>query len=160
MENENIEIENEQNEDYIETIKKLKANSVPKEKYEELMKEKKDLLQAIVDGESISPEEQETPKSIEELRKEYFKEDQTNLEMAENTLALRKAIMDQGGQDPFLPYGATASITQADIDGAEKTAKYLEHCIEVADGDPGVFNTEFQRGLKDAMPVSKLNFRK
>lgn len=155
-----IEIE-EEKEDYIEAIKKMKENSVPKEKYEALKNENKALIEAMVDGKEIQIEGEVEKKSIEELRKNFFKEDQTNLEVAQNTLALREAIMEQGGQDPFLPFGATAQITQADIDGAEKTAEYLAHCIEVADGNPDVFNTEFQRGLKDARPMqNKFNFRK
>ena len=70
--------------------------------------------------------------------------------------AIARGFMVQSGMDIV----CSPSFTEVTIDGAEKTAQYLEHCIEVADGDPGVFNTEFQRGLKEAMPVQKLNFRK
>ena len=161
MEQEQVQIESENDKDveYINAIKELKANSVPKEKFDKVVEEKRELLQALVNGDSIEVEKEES-KTMQELREAYFREDQTNLEMAQNTLALRKAIMDEGGQDPFLPFGATAQVTQADIDGAEKTAQYLQHCIDVADGDPGVFNTEFQRGLKEAFPQKAFSPRK
>lgn len=134
----------EDNANYIAAIKELKENSVSRDKYDKLKSENKQLVDALVNGQSVEVAA-EPKKSIEELREAWRKEDQTNLEYVKNTLALRSALIEAGYEDPFLPHGQKIYPTQEDIVEAEKVVKVFEECIEYADGDSEVFTNELMR---------------
>lgn len=134
--------------DYIDTIKTLKQNSVDRSKYEELRAENKKLLDSIVNGTEIAQPAAEK-KSVEELRANYLKEDQTNLEYITNALALREALMAEGKPDPFLPIGEQILPTDEDVATADKVAQVLQECVDYAEGDSNVFTNELQRRLVD-----------
>lgn len=135
--------------DYLEAIKKLKENSVSRDKYDELRAENKRLLDSIVNGADDGRKPAEPKESVEELRKAYLKEDQTNLEYARNALRLRQAIIDSGEPDPFLPLGSQILPTDEDAATANKVAEVLQECVDEAQGDPAVFTNELQRRLVD-----------
>lgn len=139
--------------DYIEAIKKLKENSVPKEDYERVQDENRKLLQSLINGETIEQEAAERP-DIAALRKELYGEEfaGSDLEYVSKTLELRKAIMEKGGMDPFLPYGKKIIPTEEDITTAERVAETLQECIDYADGDSTVFIAELQRRMIDSSP--------
>ena len=137
------------NTDYIAAIKELKENSVDRSKYDQLKAENKKLLDSIVNGTTIELPSKEEKKSIEELRANYLKEDQTNLEYITNTLKLREAIIAEGKPDPFLPIGEQIMPTDEDIKTAEKVAQVLQECVDYAEGDSAVFTNELQRRLVD-----------
>lgn len=134
--------------DYLAAINELKQNSVDRQKYEELKAENKKLLDSIVNGTEVALPPSEK-KSIEELRANYLKEDQTNLEYIQNALALREAIMAEGKPDPFLPVGEQILPTDEDVAAANKVASVLQECVDYADGDSAVFTNELQRRLVD-----------
>ena len=147
--------------DYIEAIKKIKENTVDKAMYDAKVAENKELLEALVQGKTIQPEEK-PPVDINTLRNELYGSDTanlSNLEFITKTLELRKAIMDEGGADPFLPYGQKIAPEQSDIDAAERVAEALESCVEYADGDSAIFTQELQRIMIDTNPVRKTNRR-
>ena len=134
--------------DYLAAINELKQNSVDRSKYEELKAENKKLLDSIVNGTEVAlPHEDK--KSIEELRANYLKEDQSNLEYVTNTLKLREALMAEGKPDPFLPVGEQILPTDEDVAAAQKVADVLQECVDYADGDSNVFTNELQRRLVD-----------
>ena len=136
--------------EYIEAIKEIKANSVPRDEFEALEKEKKDLLKALIEGGQVEqPTDAEKP-DLKALRAELFNEDNklNNLEYAKKTLALRAAVLKETGKDIFLPYGANISPTLADSEAAEKVAKAFQSCIDYADGDSQLFTQELQRITK------------
>ena len=137
------------NTDYIAAIKELKENSVDRSKYDALKAENKKLLDSIVNGTEIAQQQTEEKKSVEELRKNYLKEDQTNLEYIENTLKLREALMAKGEPDPFLPIGNQILPTDEDIATANKVADVLQQCVDYAEGDSSVFTNELQRRIVD-----------
>lgn len=137
------------NTDYIAAIKELKENSVDRSKYDALKAENKKLLDSIVNGTEIAQQQSEEKKSTEELRKNYLKEDQTNLEYIENTLKLREALMAEGKPDPFLPIGSQILPTDEDIATANKVADVLQQCVDYAEGDSAVFTNELQRRIVD-----------
>ena len=141
------------NADYLDTIKKLKENSVDRSLYEKLRTENKKLLDSIING---TPGEatkvEEVKASTEDLRKEYLKEDQTNLEFITNTLKLRESIIQNGGPDPFLPVGQQIAPSDDDIAKAQHVAEVLQECVEIADGDSGIFTNELQRRLIEVRP--------
>ena len=134
--------------DYLEAIKSLKENSVDRSKYDQLKAENKKLLDSIVNG-TPAEVKVENKKSIEELRANYLKEDQSNLEYITNTLKLREAIIAEGKPDPFLPIGEQIMPTDQDIQIAQKVANVLQECVDYAEGDSAVFTNELQRRLVD-----------
>lgn len=135
--------------DYLAAIKELKQNSVDRAEYDKLRAENKKLLDSIVNGQSVEVEPVPEKKSIEELREAYLKEDQTNLEYITNTLNLRKALIEEGKPDPFLPIGNQILPTDEDVAAANKVAEVLQECVDYAEGDSSVFTNELQRRLVD-----------
>ena len=135
--------------DYLAAIKELKQNSVDRAEYDKLRAENKKLLDSIVNGQSVEIESVPEKKSIEELREAYLKEDQTNLEYITNTLNLRKALIEEGKPDPFLPIGNQILPTDEDVAAANKVATVLQECVDYAEGDSSVFTNELQRRLVD-----------
>lgn len=143
--------------DYLKVIEDLKSSTVSKEDYRKLREENKRLLQSLANGEK--PEKIYEKPKIEDLRKDLFGKDLTNLEFAEKALELREALMEDGQNDPFLPYGKKTLPTDQDIEGANRVAEVLKDCIEYADGDPSVFTAELQRRTIDTSPSVRKNRR-
>lgn len=146
--------ENVTGEDYIKALKEMKQNTVSKEQYDKLKAENGQLLQALVNGETIEPEKPEEKVDLNELRKSLFspESDLSNLQYMETALKLRQEIIKQGGRDPFLPIGEKVNLTQDQIDAAERSAQIFQECVDFAQGDSGVFTAELQRRTKDVMP--------
>lgn len=136
------------NNQYIDALNQLKQNSVDRSKYEELRAENKKLLDSIVNGTEIAQPTVEK-KSIEELRANYLKEDQSNLEYITNALALREALIAEGKPDPFLPIGEQILPTDEDVAKANNVATVLKECVDYAEGDSAIFTNELQRRLVD-----------
>ena len=143
-------------EEYIKAVKELKENSVSKEEYDKVVADKSALIRALVSGDSGSqsaePAAEEKP-DIQELRnklRQSGENELTNAEYVATALQLRKAILEEGGIDPFLPQGAKVKPTLIDIQGAEKVAEGLQHCLdEAADEtgkvDPVIFNAHLDK---------------
>lgn len=140
---------------YIEAIKELKENSVSKEDYEKLKKENKQLIQSLVNGESYQGDEKSEPtETIKDLRNDLFDNENTNIEYISKALKLRDQLMENGEPDPFLPIGSKVAPTADDVEAANRVAAALQSCIDIADGDPEIFNRELQRILVDNVNVS------
>lgn len=144
------------NKKYIDAINDLKANSVEKEKYEALEAQNKELLNAVLNGGSLKsgPEAVEAKPDIKQLREDLYggKTTLTNLEAAKKTLELRKALMDEGEIDPFVPVGQNISPEPLDFEKAQEVADVLQECIEKSEGDSGVFTNLLQLKMIDANP--------
>lgn len=140
--------------DYIEALKEMKQNSVSRESYDKLKSENKQLLDALVQGKEIElPKEEKV--DVNELRKKLFNKDASlsNLEYVDTALKLRKALIDNGERDPFLPYGDRVDTTAEHYAKAETVANVLQECVDFADGDSGIFTAELQRRTKEAIPA-------
>lgn len=140
--------------DYIEALKEMKQNSVSRESYDKLKSENKQLLDALVQGKEIElPKEEKL--DVNELRKKLFNKDAylSNLEYVDAALKLRKALIDNGERDPFLPYGDRVDTTAEHYAKAETVANVLQECVDFADGDSGIFTAELQRRTKEAIPA-------
>lgn len=140
--------------DYIEALKEMKQNSVSRESYDKLKSENKQLLDALVQGKEIElPKEEKL--DVNELRKKLFNKDAylSNLEYVDTALKLRKALIENGERDPFLPYGDRVDTTAEHYAKAETVANVLQECVDFADGDSGIFTAELQRRTKEAMPA-------
>lgn len=144
----------DENVDYVDAINKLKENTVPKEQYSKLREENKRLISALVNGEQIEVQT-ETPVNVDELRKTLFNGDRelNNLEYVDTALKLRKALIEKGERDPFLPIGTHVNITTDMIEKAQNVADVLQYCVDFADGDSGIFTAQLQRNLKD--PITR-----
>ena len=154
--------ENETNEyqTYIDTINDLKANSVSKEKYDQLKNENKSLIDALKNGQQIQVEE-EVKVDIDELRKELFNTDKplTNLEYVSKSLQLRNAILERDGVDIFMPNGKNYKYDSDDQDKADYVAQMFQECIDYANGDSQLFTQELMRRTKDDTPLQKSKYR-
>lgn len=152
--------------DYVEAIEKLKESTVSKEDYEALKADNKELLNAVLNGGSLksgSAPVNEVKPDIKKLREELYggKTSLSNLEIAKKSLELRKALMDEGEIDPFVPVGQNISPEPLDFEKAQQVADVLEECIEKAEGDSGVFTNLLQLKMIDANPrVSMPKFLK
>lgn len=140
--------------DYIEALKEMKQNSVSRESYDKLKSENKQLLDALVQGKEIElPKEEKV--DIDALRKKLFNKDTSlsNLEYVDTALKLRKALIEEGERDPFLPYGDRVDTKPELYEKAENVANVLQECVDFADGDSGIFTAELQRRTKEAIPA-------
>lgn len=139
---------------YIEAIKEMRKNSVSKADYERLQAENKELMRALVNGETIDIE---PPKVVDvnALRAELYGEDVdlTNLDYVKKTLELRDELIAQGHPDPFVPWGEKFSPSGEDFEEAERTAELLKDCVEYAQGDSRLFTQELMRRTIDVMPA-------
>lgn len=149
--------QNESNVDYIEAIKKLRESTVDKSEYDKLKEDNRKLLDSLINGETIDVQNQKEKVDVNKIRKELFSEDcdMCNLDYISKALDLRDAIIEQGGRDPFLPYGEKIMPTDEDIATAEKVAEALKDCVEYADGDSSIFTSELQRIMVDTAPARK-----
>lgn len=137
-------------EDYIEAIKNLKQTTVDKSAYDSLRAENKKLLESLINGEEIQPQNKVLSESIDELRHDILhNEGLTNLEYWDKVLKLRSALLKRGDEDPFVPQGSKVNATQADYATAEKVATIMQEMVDNAEGDPNVFLNEYQRRVKD-----------
>lgn len=135
--------------DYIQAITELKANTVSKELYNKLKAENKNLLDALVNGQQI-----DAPAStvdLDEIRKKLFNVDGnlTNLEYVKSMLELRTELMARGERDPFLPVGEKVRDSAEMYEAAQRVADGLQYCVDFAEGDSGIFTAQLQRITKD-----------
>lgn len=136
--------------DYIEEIQKLKESTVPKDQYQKLLEDNKRLIQSLASGERGKVEGASAGATLEELRKKLSNpEDMTNLEYVTAALELREKIMESGGDDPFLPNGSHARATAADREAAERVAAVMQECVDAADGNDGVFTAQLMARTYD-----------
>ena len=157
MENEQLEQQGD-NSEYIETIKKMKETTVPREDYLKLKEENKQLLNTILEGGEMEAAATTPQKrSADEIRADLFSEkaeNMSNLDFAQAILELREAILDEGGIDPFVPQGNKIYAEDSDFAAADKVAEALKSCIEYADGNSEVFTNELMRITVDTSPIS------
>lgn len=137
-------------------LKEARENSVPKEEYEKVVKEKETLVSEIINGGSGAGNgQQKTPPEeadIEALREKLYGpkgSELNNLEFWKTTLELRNAVIKKDGIDPFLPHGANIKPTEFDAERANAVAKVVQECIDEAEGDSGVFTALLQSKINN-----------
>ena len=153
----NITTEETEENDYIQAINELKANTVDKSQYEKLKAENKKLLDSLVSGQTPEIAKIVEKHDINELRKKLFNTDNNlnNLEYVDNMLKLRNALIENGERDPFLPIGEKVEITADTVQKAENVANVLQDCVDYAEGDSGIFTAQLQRIMKDNGPIKR-----
>ena len=158
-ENVNVVLEDNTN-DYIEQIKKLKESSVSKDDYNKLKADNKKLIDALANGTQLEGKVEpkiDAVENINELRKKLFGKGNNlnNLEYCKTAVELRDALIENGNRDPFLPFGHNVVTTESDNESAERVASVLKECIEYADGDSDIFTNELQRRSVDVVIPKK-----
>ena len=158
-ENVNVVVEDNTN-DYIDQIKKLKENSVSKDDYNKLKEDNKRLIDALANGTQMDVVESKVSAvdKINECRKKLFSKGNnnlSNLEYCKTALQLRDALIENGERDPFLPFGHEVVATDSDYESANRVATVMKECIDYADGDPDIFTNELQRRTVDVVIPKK-----
>ena len=157
-ENVNVVVEDNTN-DYIDQIKKLKENSVSRDDYDKLKADNKKLIDALASGTQIDVVEPKVSAvdKINELRKKLFGKGNNldNLEYCKTAVELRDALIENGDRDPFLPFGHEVVATDSDYESANRVANVMRECIDYADGDPDIFTNELQRRTVDVVIPKK-----
>ena len=158
-ENVNVVVEDNTN-DYIAQIKKLKENSVSKDDYDKLRADNKRLIDALANGTQIEGKVEpkiDAVENINNLRKKLFSKGSNldNLEYCKTAVELRDALIEKGERDPFLPFGHDVVATDSDYESANRVATIMKECINYADGDSDIFTNELQRRTVDVVIPKK-----
>ena len=158
-ENENVVVEDNTN-DYIDQIKKLKENSVSKDDYDKLRLDNKRLIDALANGTQLEGKVEpkiDAVENINNLRKKLFSKGSNlnNLEYCKTAVELRDALIEKGERDPFLPFGHNVVATDSDYETANRVATVMKECIDYADGDSDIFTNELQRRSVDVVIPKK-----
>ena len=159
-ENVNVVVEDNTN-DYIEQIKRLKESSVSKDDYDKLKADNKKLIDALANGtqvEGVVEPKVSAVENINNLRKKLFSKenDLNNLEYCKAAVELRDELIENGDRDPFLPFGHNVVATDSDHEAANRVATIMKECINYADGDSDIFTNELQRRTVDiSIPKKK-----
>lgn len=154
MDNEELQMPESMETDYVQAINDLKANSVSREEYAKLKAENKKLLNSLVQGETIEASKSQPKETTADLRKKLFnqKANLSNLEYVDTALKLRAAVIEEGGIDPFVPQGKNIVATDEDIATANRVATTLQSLVDYAAGDSNIFTNELQRMTVDTYP--------
>lgn len=149
-ENENQEVVVESNDtDYIAAIKELKENSVSKDQYLKLKEENRKLISSLANGTAYDggSSSDVKPVSLEELTESFYKDYRrmSNREFAERMLEIRNRTLEETGKDLFMPSDAQYIPTQDDINTVNGLVEGLQNCINYANGNDSVFNSELDR---------------
>lgn len=147
----------------LEQLEALRANTVDKAEYERVVAERNQMFQSLATQPRATTTEApkvDAAKRMSELRTSLYGEDcqLSNLDYWKNTLELRQLILDQGGRDPFLPYGKDNAIDDDDIKTVNRVVTGVQSCIDYADGDSDIFTNELQRITVDT-PVARMASR-
>ena len=158
-EEENVVVEDNTN-DYIAQIKKLKETSVSKDDYNKLKADNKKLIDALANGTQLEGKVEPKVSAVENinnLRKKLFSKGSNldNLEYCKTAVELRDALIENGERDPFLPFGHNVVATDSDHETANRVATVMRECIDYADGDSDIFTNELQRRTVDVVIPKK-----
>ena len=158
-EEENVVTVEDNTNDYIDQIKKLKENSVSKDDYNKLKADNKKLIDALASGTQLDVVEPKVSavENINNLRTKLFGKGNNldNLEYCKTAVELRDALIENGERDPFLPFGHNVIATESDHETAERVATVMKECIDYADGDSDIFTNELQRRTVDVVIPKK-----
>lgn len=150
-------------------LKEARENSVSKAEYDKVVAENKKLVSEIINGdEHDGSGQQKVPEKdpdtvIKELREDLYGpncSELSNLEYWTKTLALRKAVIEKGDPDPFLPVGAKISPDEDDVVKANNVADVVEQCIKESEGNSDVFTALLQSRTNNDSPQMVMRLKK
>lgn len=127
----------------------------------ELEAAKANYYDKVINGNVAQTEVAQPLPSVKECREKLLKVVQsggTNLDYVKAALELNKACEREQGISCFLPQGKDISPTADEVQTGKKFVAVMEECVEIADGDPAVFNNELMRRSKG--PAANKNIRR
>lgn len=135
--------------DYIETINKLKQNSVSKEEFLKLKNENKQLLDALASNQTIEVAA-ETKRDINEVRNELFNNHRnlSNRQICQDMMDLYDYELQNRGVNIFMPTDPQYIPTQDDISQVDNMVKGMKNALDIANGNDLIFNQEIERLTK------------
>ena len=144
------EIMTNDNEDYINAINELKANSVDKAKYEKLKEENRKLLDSLVNNTpniGVTPDKPD-PNQLRHALFDLNMNGMTNLDYCKKALALREAVLEEEGRDIFVP-GGHSEVSDSDYQTAQRVADVLQECLDNCNDDNKLFTALLQNRIVD-----------
>lgn len=170
MENENIlqqntnENENEtvnDNQQYIDAINEIRKNSISKDKYDKLVEENKQLINALKEGNQVEMVQEENKPSLQELAEKLCNEEfePTNIEGWKAAIEFRKAMIEAGFRDPFLPNSRNYTYKEEDSARSQLISDTLEKMIDDSQSNPDMFNALGKQYIKDDRTLQNKNKR-
>lgn len=159
-EEENVVTVEDNTNDYIDQIKRLKETSVSRDDYNKLKADNKKLIDALANGTQLEGKVEpkiDAVENINNLRKRLFSKESNlnNLEYCKAAVELRDALIEKGERDPFLPFGHDVIATDSDYESANRVSTIIKECIDYADGDSNIFTNELQRRTVDVVIPKK-----
>lgn len=135
--------------EYIETINKLKANSVSKDEYLKLRNENKQLLDALASNQVVEVTA-EPKRDITEVRKELFTNHSniSNRQICQDMMDLYDYELENRGVNIFMPTDPQYIPTQDDITQVDNMVRGMKAALETANGNDLIFNQEIERLTK------------
>lgn len=135
--------------EYIETINKLKANSVSKDEYLKLRNENKQLLDALASNQVVEVTA-EPKRDITEVRKELFTNHSnlSNRQICQDMMELYDYELENRGVNIFMPTDPQYIPTQDDITQVDNMVRGMKSALETANGNDLIFNQEIERLTK------------
>lgn len=152
LNNEQIDVQENTNQMYIDAINDLKTNSVSRERYDKIVEENRNLLNSLVNGSPMTTVEAPVEKKpLDQLRKELFRPEKelNNLEYVTKALELRDRVLEETGEDCFVGKSHIVTPTAESYATAEKVANVYRECIEYANGDSSLFTQELMRRTRE-----------
>lgn len=148
------------NQQYIDAIRDLKANSVSKDRYNKLVEENKNLLNSLVNGEQLAAA---NPQSMQEVRTlKDIMDDQKSCASKndqcgyiKHALEFREKLLEETGEDCFVSRGANVTPTEESYRNAQKVADIYKECLDYANGDDKALINELQRRMIDS-PIANM----
>lgn len=139
-ENKNLDVieEKDNSSDLIDTIAQLKKNTVSRELYEKEKAEKRELLQKVLNNESIDvTNSTKEDRSTKQIAEEFFDESLSNRDKAVLALEYRNNVIKEKGPsaDPFVNQSEFSKPTQADYMEAEHIAEGLQYLVDNSETD-------------------------
>lgn len=140
MQDENVNVveNNDNSSDLIETIAQLKKNTVSRELYEKERAEKKEILQKVLNNETIDvTNSTKEDRSLKSIAEDYFDESLSNREKVVLALEYRNKVIAENGPsaDPFVNQSQFSKPTQADYMEAEHVAEGLQYLVDNSETD-------------------------
>lgn len=140
------------------TLDAVKQRDEALSKLKDALEANKKLQNEIINGNYESSTEDTEPKyDVNALRKDLFTKDLSNLDYCTKALQLRKALIKEGYNDPFLPIGEKIQPTDEDYKCAEKVAEGLQKLIDDSEGSPEAFNALYQSRVVDPVLPKRKN---
>jgi len=146
----------------VEAMQELKANTVQKREYERVLARNKELTDALARNREIEEAAKEAPDTdtIDSLRSDLKNKEMTNMEYWQKVLKLRNKVIESGQPDPFLPSDSKSNYSEENVRTAERVAKGIQNLLDQANGNAELFNALYQGSCEDVTIVRNKNYRR